>query len=73
MANIKTCLEAAGSSLDKVVLRRSYFLNIKKDVPIVARIWDKWAPGVKPVSTAVQVSGLAKEGAVIEIEVEAEV
>lgn len=56
MRNIKACLEAAGSSLDKIVSRRSYYMDIKKDVATVVAVWSRWVPGVPPVSTAIQVS-----------------
>ena len=72
MKNIKACLEAAGSSLDKIVRRRMYFMDIKNDIKPVMDVWNKYVDSQQAVSTAVQICGLAKEGASIEIEVEAE-
>jgi 2-iminobutanoate/2-iminopropanoate deaminase len=53
--NIKACLEAAGSSLDKVVRRRIYIIDIKEFRKVDA-IWGKWFEEPYPVSTCVQVS-----------------
>lgn len=39
--NIKACLEAAGSSLDKVVRRRIYIIDMKQ-FRKVDEIWGKW-------------------------------
>ncbi|KAH0367400.1 hypothetical protein KCU65_g4755, partial [Aureobasidium melanogenum] len=69
--NIKACLEAANSSLDKVVRRRIYIMNMK-DFREVDKIWAEYFDEPYPVSTCVQVSGLAKEGALVELEVVAE-
>lgn len=59
MRNIKACLEAGGSSLDKIVRRRMYFMDIKNDLTTVMAVWDRWVPKPHPVSTAVQVSLLS--------------
>ncbi|CAK4032905.1 Hypothetical predicted protein [Lecanosticta acicola] len=72
MRNIRTCLLAADSSMDKIVRRRLYFLDIKKDLKTVMDVWNRYVPKPGPVSTAMQISGLAKEGAFVEIEVDAE-
>jgi 2-iminobutanoate/2-iminopropanoate deaminase len=70
--NIRACLEAADSSLDKVVRRRIYIMDMK-DFREVDRIWAEYFTEPFPVSTCVQVAGLAKEGALVELEVVAEV
>ncbi|KAI4728264.1 hypothetical protein E4T49_03980 [Aureobasidium sp. EXF-10728] len=64
--NIKACLEAANASLDKVVRRRIYIMDMK-DFREVDRIWAEYFEAPFPVS------GLAKEGALVELEVVAEV
>ncbi|KAK7187766.1 hypothetical protein DPSP01_010814 [Paraphaeosphaeria sporulosa] len=69
--NINACLEAAGSSLDKVVRRRIYMIDIKEFRKVDA-IWGEWFEEPWPVSTCVQISGLAKEGALVELEVVAD-
>lgn len=69
--NIKACLEAAGSSLDMVVRRRIYIIDMKQ-FRQVDRIWAEYLEEPFPVSTCVGVTALAKEGALVEIEVVAE-
>lgn len=70
MKNIQACLEAAGSSLDKVTRRRIYMIDMS-EFRIVDRIWGEWVKEPFPVSTCVGVTALAKEGARVEIEVDA--
>lgn len=70
--NIRACLEAANSSLDKVVRRRIYIMDMK-DFREVDRIWAEYFTEPFPVNTCVQVAGSAKEGALVELEVVAEV
>ncbi|KAM0706157.1 hypothetical protein Q7P35_006706 [Cladosporium inversicolor] len=68
MRNIKSCLEAANSSLEKIVRRRIYMIDIKQFREVDA-IWAEWVGPPYPVSTCVQIGALAKEGALVEIEV----
>lgn len=53
--NIKACLEAAGSNLDKVVGRRIYIIDMKQ-FRAVDSMWAKYFEEPFPVSTCVQVS-----------------
>lgn len=53
--NISACLEAAGSSLDKVMQRRIYIIDMKQ-FRAVDRIWGEMLEPPYPVSTCVQVS-----------------
>ena len=69
--NIKQCLEAEGSNLDKVVRRRIY-INDTEQFRQVDSIWSLYFEEPYPVSTCVQIVGLAKEGALVEFEVDAE-
>ena len=55
MRNIQSCLEAANSSLDKIVRRRIYIIDIKQFREVDA-IWAEWVGPPYPVSTCVQVS-----------------
>lgn len=71
MRNIEACLEAAGSSLDKIISRRIYMVDMS-EFRIVDRIWGEWIKEPYPVSTCIGVTALAKEGAKVEIEVVAE-
>lgn len=58
-----------GTDLSKVLRRRLYLINMKEDLKTVDRIWSEFVDHPYPVSTAIQVGALAKEGALIEIEV----
>jgi len=69
--NIKACVEAAGSSLDKVMTRRIYMIEMKDFRKVVA-VWDRYFEEPYPVSTCIGVTALAKEGALVELEVIAE-
>ena len=55
MRNIQSCLQAANSSLDKIVRRRIYIIDIKQFREVDA-IWAEWVGPPYPVSTCVQVS-----------------
>lgn len=64
-------MEAAGSSLDKVVSRRLYMTE-RAEFREVDAIWASYMRQPYPVSTLIGVTWLAKDGAKIEIEVIAE-
>lgn len=66
-ANLKAVLEAAGSSLDKVV-KATVFLQDMKDFAAVNRVYEKYLGKDAPARSAVQVAGLPK-GSLVEIEV----
>ncbi|KAK5094862.1 hypothetical protein LTR70_003825 [Exophiala xenobiotica] len=72
IANIKACLEAAGSSLDKVTSRR-LFMTDRSEFRTVDALWGEAVGEPYPVSTLIGCSRLAKDGARVEIEVVAEV
>lgn len=55
----------------RVMRRRLYFIDMKEHLRIVDKIWGDYVDEPHPVSTAIQVGALAKEGALIEIEVTA--
>ena len=61
-------LEAAGSSLNNVVILRSYFVNIARDLPVYRKIRKEYLSKPYPASTAVGVTALAIPGLQIEIE-----
>ncbi len=65
-ANLKTVLEASGSSFDKVV-KATVFLQDLKDFVTVNNIYAKYLGTDSPARSAVQVAGLPK-GALVEIE-----
>lgn len=67
--NLKAVLEAAGSSLDRVV-KTTCFLQHIQDFAIFNSVYEKYFT-VKPARSCVEVSALPK-GALVEIEVIAE-
>lgn len=67
--NIKAVLEAAGSSLEKVVKTTCFLQNIS-DFAALNAVYDKYFTG-KPARSCVEVGALPK-GALVEIEVIAE-
>lgn len=69
--NIKAVLEAAGSSLQQVVRRRIYIIDMSQ-FRTVDEVWGRHFKEPFPVSTCVGVTALAKEGALVELEVVAE-
>ena len=70
MRNISAVLASQGSDLSKVTRRRIYLVDMA-DLRVVDRVWGEWVGAPQPVSTCVGVTALAKEGAVVEVEVEA--
>ena len=70
MRNISATLASQGSDLSKITRRRIYLVDMG-DLRTVDRVWGEWVGAPHPVSTCVGVTALAKEGAVVEVEVEA--
>ena len=66
MDNLKAVLEAAGSSLDRVV-KTSIFLADLGDFGVVNEIYGSYFKGDPPARATVQVAGLPK-GALVEVE-----
>ncbi len=67
---IENILKAAGASIDDVVKAQIYLTNIE-NFSKVSAIRDKWFVNSKPVSTLVEVKGMTRKGAKVEIEVTA--
>ena len=67
---LERTLEAAGATINDIV-KAQIFLTDINDFPKVSEVRDKWFRTSKPVSTLVEVSGMTREGAKIEIEVTA--
>lgn len=67
---IEKILKSAGASI-KDVVKAQIFLTDINDFPKVSAIRDKWFAKSKPVSTLVEVKGMTRKGAKIEIEVTA--
>ena len=67
---LEKTLKAADASMDDVV-KAQIFLTDINDLQKVSTIRDKWFANSKPVSTLVEVNGMTRKGAKIEIEVTA--
>ena len=66
--NLKLALAAAGASFEHVVKVTAYFVDIAH-LPIYLEVRDRYVnTKAPPASTAVQISKLAREGALFEIE-----
>ena len=68
MENICAVLAAAGASWKNVVMVRSYFVNMKRDLPHFRKVRAEFFASPPPASTAVGVTELAIDGLEIEIE-----
>ncbi len=67
---IEEILKSANATMDDVI-KAQIFLTDMKDFKEVSEIRDKWFANSKPVSTLVEVNGMTRAGAKIEIEVTA--
>jgi enamine deaminase RidA (YjgF/YER057c/UK114 family) len=65
---IDLVLKAAGGSLKNVILLRSYFVNIARDLPVYRKVRKEYLSKPYPASTAVGVPALAIPRLQIEIE-----
>ena len=61
-------LAEAGASFENVVMMRSYFVHLKRDLPIYRKVRLEYLKKPYPASTAVGTTELAIEGLDIEIE-----
>ena len=61
-------LEAAGASMKDIVILRSYFVNIARDLPVYRKVRKDYLFKPYPASTAVGVPALAMADLQIEIE-----
>jgi enamine deaminase RidA (YjgF/YER057c/UK114 family) len=67
--NLKSALVAVGGKFEQVVKFNMYFTDIEKHLPIAREVRDSYIDtGRAPASTAVQISKLARDGALFEIE-----
>ena len=71
--NLKMAIEAAGGTLEDIVMLRIYKVNYQKeDGPVITRILrNKFGTQNPPASTWISVKGLANEDFMIEIEAQA--
>ncbi|RDW56518.1 hypothetical protein BP5796_13159 [Coleophoma crateriformis] len=70
LANVKTCLDAAGAKITDIINVRQYIVNITEhDYATRVALYGKFMDGHKPPNTLVGVQGLAKKEFLFEIEV----
>lgn len=68
LANLEATLREAGSSMDRVVKATCFLTNIE-DFPAFNEAYRQFFPSEPPARSTVEVSGLALEGALVEIDV----
>ena len=68
--SIEDILHSAGASIDNIV-KAVIYLTDMEDFSKFSPIRDKWFENCKPVSTLVEVNGMTRKGAKIEVEVTA--
>jgi 2-iminobutanoate/2-iminopropanoate deaminase len=66
LENLKAVLEAAGSSIDRVV-KATVFLKTMADFPVMNEVYAEYFAGAKPARSTVAVAELPK-GALVEID-----
>jgi enamine deaminase RidA (YjgF/YER057c/UK114 family) len=67
--NLKAAVESVGGHMDNIVKLNTYLTDIRTQLPIVRDIRDKYInTAAPPASTMLEISKLAREGALIEVE-----
>jgi enamine deaminase RidA (YjgF/YER057c/UK114 family) len=66
-ANLERCLAAAGATFEDVA-KLTFFVTDIGYLPAIRVVRDRYIPGNKPASTAVQVAALFSPDALLEIE-----
>jgi len=67
--NLKAALAAVGGTFEQMVKVNMYFTDIDAQLPIAREVRDRYVnTAAPPASTAVQISKLARDGALFEIE-----
>ncbi|MFF0338379.1 RidA family protein [Kribbella sp. NPDC004875] len=66
-ANLQACLTAAGATFENVV-KLTFFVTDIGFLPAIRPVRDRYVPGPKPATTAVQVAALFSPDALLEIE-----
>ena len=61
-------LKEAGASMENIVVIRSYFVNMKRDLPVFRKVRREFLVEPYPASTAIGTTALAVRGLEIEIE-----
>ena len=70
--NIKTALASVGAKFDDVIKMTVYLTDIRAQLPLHREIRDKYVNKASPpASTTIEISRLAREGGLIEVDVTA--
>ena len=68
--NIKVALASVGAKFDDVVKINVYLTDIRAQLPIHREVRDKYVnKAAPPASTTIEISRLAREGGLLEVEV----
>ena len=68
--NLEAALAEVGATFKDVVKTNNYLTDLKQHLPILREVRDMYVGGPNPpASTTLQISALAREGALLEIEV----
>ena len=68
LERIRAIVEQAGGSMKNIVILRSYFVHLSRDLPLYRKVRKEYLAKPYPASTAVGVTELAVPGLQIEIE-----
>ncbi len=68
LENLKSVLEAAGTSLEHVVKVNVFLTNIADDFAAMNQVFRRYFPNNPPARTTVGVAALARPGLLVEIE-----
>ena len=68
LERIRAIVEQAGGSMNNIVILRSYFVHLSRDLPLYRKVRKEYLAKPYPASTAVGVTELAVPGLQIEIE-----
>jgi enamine deaminase RidA (YjgF/YER057c/UK114 family) len=66
--NLKTALAAVGAGFEHVVKFNNYLTDVEAHIPIFREVRDRYLGNHAPASTTVEITRLARAGALIEIE-----
>jgi enamine deaminase RidA (YjgF/YER057c/UK114 family) len=70
--NIKIALESVGATFDNVIKMTVYLTDIRTQLPLHREVRDKYVnKAAPPASTTIEISRLAREGGLIEVDVTA--
>ena len=67
--NLKAAIESVGGKMENIVKLNAYLTDIRAQLPIYREVRDKFINvAAPPASTTIEISKLAREGALLEVE-----